>query len=444
MSRVRVSFVQLEIPEGVAGLTAVGASLATPYTVRDDVGRSLALPATVRRPVGQILAVPSKVRTLATRTLAVPYKVNARVGQSLAVPYKVRSLAGRSLATPSTVRALAIRSRAAVHRSGAREPSPRHPVHLRSQAGRSVALAYGVAGITGKSLALTFGVSGPLVAVGRSLATTYAVRRLAGVSVALPHLMKRLAGQSLLAPYRVRVLVARSLAMPSTVRVLVTRSLAAPYTIRVATGRTLSQSYSLRGLAGRSLSVTYAVAAVPSAAGPAARLYWIEFSAPVGGTVGRSLPLPHPARRAATASLVLSYSVLPRSPRGRSPCRTASPCSPGRASRLRTVCAGADRRSLALPYSLRRGVGQTLCDSVRRSSAGGSCARAALLRARARRSVAGDSVLVAPASRGQGRMKYDVIGRAAGSLALPYGLAGPRRASRSFSTTAWKPSASSR
>lgn len=374
--------------------TAVGASLAMPYTVRAAVGSSRSLPYTLRAPVGTSLAQPFTVKVAAGRSLSTPYTVRAPVGSSRAFPYTVSALAGRSLAQPYTVRANVGRSLVL-------------PFDVRALAGRSLALPYLLRAAVGRSLALPYDVaeaSGEgryievswvelevpaavgVTAVGRSLVMPYTVKARAGNSLEQPYTVKAAVGSSVATPYIVRATVGQSLAQPFTIHQLAGRSVALPYLVRVAAGRSLDLPYLLRAAVGRSLVLPYEVA------GPL-------------GVVGRSLVLPYTVRQLAGRSLSQPYSITILA--GRS---LALPYSiratAGRSLATPYLLRGRAARSLAMPYTVRQLAGQSVALPYSiRVTAGRSLATPYLLRARAGRSLA---------------MPFGVAGRVGSSLAMSY------------------------
>lgn len=86
---IHADYAGLIVETKPAGVTAIGASLAQPYTVSAPVGSSCAQPYTVRMFLAKSVVLPYSVRAFFAKSLVLLYSVAGAVGRSLALPYTV-------------------------------------------------------------------------------------------------------------------------------------------------------------------------------------------------------------------------------------------------------------------------------------------------------------------------------------------------------------------
>jgi hypothetical protein len=213
------------------GVTAVGAELRLPYTVKQAVGKSARLPYTLRAAAGGSRALPYTLKVAVGGSRALPYTLQVAVGASERLPYEIHgSIVGNTLTQPYTILAAV----------GASE---RLPYTLQVAVGGSRRLPYTVFGAAGASSRLRYQLNEN---VGSSSRLPYTVRAAVGQSGRLPYVVRRTVGSAARLPYNVRHGVGRNLTVPyALVHNLVGASLVLPYTIINAAGRQLLLRYAI-------------------------------------------------------------------------------------------------------------------------------------------------------------------------------------------------------
>lgn len=424
---------------GTVATTAVGASLAMPYTLRGRAGASLAMPYTVRAPVGSSRAFPFTLRRAVGSSLVMPFGVNlighievGTVPEGIGANYpfgnvhtftyrgKITKLRAYLDNPAGGAGAQPLRAVVYPASSGGVPVAGSAPLGTSTEVTISEGQAAGWVEFTfptpilveaGDKLLIglwggdqSTGARGWMIAANPAPNVNYyfnngsyhqtnppgawvGATNSPNVSFSVYAVVDPLVavGRSLALPYTVRAPVGSSRALPYTVKALAGRSVALPFTVRALAGRSLALPYLLGAAVGRSLVLPYDVAAA-TGEGRYIEVSWLELEVPSAeGTVqpvGRSLVMPYTVRARAGQSLEQPYTVRE-----------------------------AVGRSVATPY-------------VVRAPAGRSLAQPFTIQQLAGRSVTFPYLILVTAGRSVA-LPYLVRAAAGRSLVLPYDVAGP-------------------